>query len=402
MRIFWQAFCLAAGLALAILGYQKQEKSRLMEPQLVRGIPGSSKEEADFLAVWQGKEIPVTALLTAYSYTEEEAESAFDRLEEILPEEILGENSSLLQVSKDLKLSAGSGIPGITLNWKSSRPELIANDGTRQEASAKETGTEILLTVLMTTGNYSRSLTIPVRLGCAGQTGEEELSAYLREEIDRQQEETPSGALVRLPLSYRDEAITYRHAADRSYLYFPLLGGLAALLLALREKQEKNRKEKERTRQLMEDYPELVYQLMIYIGAGFPAMQALRRIYADRQRKRKEKPGLPDRPAYALLADLVRRMELGESERQLLEEYGRRCGRQEYRKLCGILEQARKNGAAALRDQLEAEMNAAWEKKKQLAKTAGEEAGTRLMAPLFLMLILVMFIIMVPALMTMG
>ena len=43
-------------------------------------------------------------------------------------------------------------------------------------------------------------------------------------------------------------------------------------------------------------------------------------------------------------------------------------------------------------------MTAAWEEQKHTARRLGEEAGTRLLIPLFLMLAVVMVIIMVPAL----
>ena len=46
-------------------------------------------------------------------------------------------------------------------------------------------------------------------------------------------------------------------------------------------------------------------------------------------------------------------------------------------------------------------MNHAWEQRKTMARRLGEEAGTKLLVPLFLMLGIVMVIIMVPAMMSM-
>jgi tight adherence protein C len=47
-------------------------------------------------------------------------------------------------------------------------------------------------------------------------------------------------------------------------------------------------------------------------------------------------------------------------------------------------------------------MEDAFEMRKNLARRMGEEAGTKLLAPLFLMLGIVMVMIMAPAMMTMG
>ena len=71
---------------------------------------------------------------------------------------------------------------------------------------------------------------------------------------------------------------------------------------------------------------------------------------------------------------------------------------QPYMKLSSLLEQNRRTGTKNLQQLLEQEMSAAWEEPKHAARRLGEEAGTRLLIPLFLMLIVVMVIIMVPAL----
>ena len=66
------------------------------------------------------------------------------------------------------------------------------------------------------------------------------------------------------------------------------------------------------------------------------------------------------------------------------------------------MEQNRKAGTKNLRAILRTEMEDAFEMRKNLARRMGEEAGTKLLAPLFLMLGIVMVMIMAPAMMTMG
>ena len=83
-------------------------------------------------------------------------------------------------------------------------------------------------------------------------------------------------------------------------------------------------------------------------------------------------------------------------------EFGRRCKLQPYLKLSSVLEQNRKAGTKNLRAILRTEMEDAFEMRKNLARRMGEEAGTKLLAPLFLMLGIVMVMIMAPAMMTMG
>ena len=95
-------------------------------------------------------------------------------------------------------------------------------------------------------------------------------------------------------------------------------------------------------------------------------------------------------------------MENGTSEGAAYREFGRRCRLQPYLKLSSILEQNRKTGTKNLRELLRTEVEDAFEMRKNLARRMGEEAGTKLLLPLFLLLLIVMIFIMVPAMMTMG
>lgn len=105
------------------------------------------------------------------------------------------------------------------------------------------------------------------------------------------------------------------------------------------------------------------------------------------------------RPAYEEMALTLNRIRCGEPEGAAIEAFGRRCQVQSYMKLASLLEQNRRTGTKNLKQLLEQEMITAWEEQKHTARRMGEEAGTRLLVPLFLMLAVVMVIIMVPALM---
>ena len=66
------------------------------------------------------------------------------------------------------------------------------------------------------------------------------------------------------------------------------------------------------------------------------------------------------------------------------------------------MEQNRTAGSKHLRVMRQTGLHDEWELRKNLARKMGEEAGTKLLAPLFLMLGIVMVMIMVPAMMSMG
>ena len=85
-------------------------------------------------------------------------------------------------------------------------------------------------------------------------------------------------------------------------------------------------------------------------------------------------------------------------ESEVYLDLGRRINLKSYTKLVTLIEQNRRTGTKNLRSMLELEMNDAFEHRKTTAKRLGEEAGTKLLLPLFLLLGIVMIIVIVPAL----
>lgn len=87
-------------------------------------------------------------------------------------------------------------------------------------------------------------------------------------------------------------------------------------------------------------------------------------------------------------------------ESECYEAFGRRCESPVYRKFGMLLNQNLRKGTKGLTNLLQREAQEAFEERKNMAKKLGEEAGTKLMIPLFLMLAVVFVIVTVPAFLT--
>ncbi|MDE7046257.1 MAG: hypothetical protein K2O97_14890, partial [Acetatifactor sp.] len=87
----------------------------------------------------------------------------------------------------------------------------------------------------------------------------------------------------------------------------------------------------------------------------------------------------------------------GVSEASAYEHFGKRTCLQEYVRLSTLLTQNLKKGNSALLERLRAEADRAGEERLQNCKRLGEEAGTKLLVPMVLMLLVVMVMIMIPA-----
>ena len=146
----------------------------------------------------------------------------------------------------------------------------------------------------------------------------------------------------------------------------------------------------------MKDYPEIVSKLIVFIGAGLSIRQALESIVHDYE----SEPLKEKRYAYEKLVIAADKLNNGTHESIVYKEFGRACALRQYMKLASLLEQNRRSGLSNLQSLLSLESQSAWEERINLARREGEELSTKLLIPLFIMLVVVMMMIIVPALLT--
>ena len=229
----------------------------------------------------------------------------------------------------------------------------------------------------------------------------ESLLLQLQQAITTEDEGSLGENMLSLPTEIDGQRIYYSEHEDRSYLLLPLLGVIAAMAIYMRQGQARRTEKKQREALLMLDYSELVSKLMVYIGAGLTVRNALETIsqHFDALISRGIKE---DRPLYQELRTMVIQFRRNMPESEIYLSFGRRVNLKPYTKLVSLIEQNRMNGARNLRAMLELEMEDAFEQRKTTARRLGEEAGTKLLLPLFIMLGIVMIIVIVPAMSALG
>ena len=229
----------------------------------------------------------------------------------------------------------------------------------------------------------------------------ESLLLQLQQAITTEDEGSLGENMLSLPTEIDGQRIYYSEHEDRSYLLLPLLGVIAAMAIYMRQGQARRTEKKQREALLMLDYSELVSKLMVYIGAGLTVRNALETIsqHFDALIARGIKE---DRPLYQELRTMVIQFRRNMPESDIYLSFGRRVNLKPYTKLVSLIEQNRMNGARNLRAMLELEMGDAFEQRKTTARRLGEEAGTKLLLPLFIMLGIVMIIVIVPAMSALG
>lgn len=157
------------------------------------------------------------------------------------------------------------------------------------------------------------------------------------------------------------------------------------------EKQEKFRKE-----QMLLDYPDVVSKLTLLLGAGISLQRAWEKMIREYVHKREKKQS-NKRFVYEEMVFAYREMENGVSIQAALNHFGARCDVPVYLKFSALLAQNIKRGNRGLVESLQRESEEAFEERKAMAKMLGEQASTKLLLPMFLMLFMVLVVIMVPA-----
>ena len=344
----------------------------------------------------EGREIPGTIPVRDRQYSDEEAKTLYDTVLPELTDRILGGNESLEAVRGDLDLVRVLEPYGLTVRWESENAELVDSFGTVVNSGVSEEGEMVWLKAVLTDGVHTQEYDIRVTVMPPVLNGDEQLKEKVMEACRRLDTRQKTEKELLLPEEVDGKKLSYYRERDTDYTVIPFLGVLLAFLWAAREKMKEQNAKKQREQLLLLDYSEIVSKFMVFISAGMTIRTAWERIavgYENTVQGGTRKP----RPAYEEMCHTISQLKSGMAESRAYGEFGRRCGLQPYVKLAALLEQNRKTGSKNLKAALELEMVTAFEQRKNLAKKLGEEAGTKLLLPLFLMLGVVMVMMVVPA-----
>ena len=176
-----------------------------------------------------------------------------------------------------------------------------------------------------------------------------------------------------------------------------LLIGIAAagfLSYALSD-YELHKKVENRGREMKIDYPTLVSKFVLFLGAGLSVRNVFRKLGEDYLKQRGE--GGEKRYVYEEILLVCHELDSGISEASAYAHFGARCRSRQYTKFCSLLSHNLKKGNAALLTALQEEAESAMDERKNTARQLGEEAGTKLLFPMILMLVITMVMILIPA-----
>lgn len=324
--------------------------------------------------------------------TFEEAETLAETLLQKLEAIILSDNEDIRHITSNLKLEESyPGFP-FEVSWESSREEIIDRSGRVWEV---EMPVSVKLRSTLTYQEFSKTkeytvTVVPICYTPEEQEYQEMLQCLLTSETDSRSEES-----LNLPAEWRGKAISWRLKSEDYSLLIWALTPVVVLLVYLSFDRDLKKALEKKHKEFSREYPDLVHKLALYVGAGMTIRGAFQKIgsdYAKRpQKDQKNRPGCEE------VLHTCRELQTGVAEGAAYEHFGRRIGLREYIKLSTLLGQNLKRGNSTLMERLREEAEKSTEESLLRARKLGEEAGTRLLTPMMLMLAIVMIMIMVPA-----
>ena len=331
-----------------------------------------------------------------------ELEETFFNAYEEIDEKMLGKNESLDKVKYKLNLisSAANGL--VLVDWYSDDFNVVNYNGeVNNEDFLENESRQVGLRAVLSYDDYKTSLEFKVQV-VARDKEEQSVDKLIAKRITKDLEESANEAKVTLPSNIEGHELKYKIKREESSpFYYIFLGIMLALLIIYKDYAKLKEEKEKRIKQMKYDYSELVSKLCLLLGSGMTIRMAWNKIAIDYKNARKAGK-ISDHAIYDEMYETSCNMQAGLFEAACYEDFARRVNIKEYSKFVSLLESNLKKGSKDLVYLLENETKEAFELRKQMALQKGEEASTKLLVPMIMMLVIVMIIIMFPAVSSFG
>lgn len=389
--------CIASAVLALIAGYMEQEETVLSENKyLIRQEMGAGDYDVELVLNAEDMEERSFQITVPEQRLTEAEELMY--LEEAISEiegEFKGENTSLEEIREYVEIRESYQNNVVNAKWDFSNTGLIRENGLIDEAALTMEGEEVCATVTLTCGEsrllYSFYFTVFSREKTEEEKLDEKIYAFISEDA-----ENAGTKVLQLPTEVEGRTLSWEIPETILPAQILLLGTIVAALFPELEREKLRERKKKRDEQLMREYPEMVNKMTLLLGAGMTVQGAWNQI-TDMYLAARAEGKISRNEVYEEMLITRHEIESGRGELRSYEAFGERCGLPRFRKFANYLVQNMKKGSLGICEILEKEVQEVFGEKRSKARKYGEEATTKLLLPMLLMLGIVIFIIMVPA-----
>ena len=333
--------------------------------------------------------------------SKDEFYSSMDSFCSMLEESILNDNENVDNIVSDINLVQQiDGYP-YTIAWTISNRDIINGFGhiwPNEDISEDDypDGIIVILSADISYEDYSYIYEFGLHVYPKILSNEELILKHINESIQSNDVDSKETNSLKLPDSVDEMQITWTKKKTNNTLIFFLLIIVASLAIFFGKDNDISKQIAKRNDQLLYDYPEVISKLALLIGAGMSIRNAWRKIAYD-YKQLIDTGSIDKHFIYEEMLITANEMDAGVEEIICFAHFSSRVKLQKYVKLVSLLEQNIRIGSKTFLDDLSSETKEAFFEKKNDAERLGEQAGTKLLLPMFLMLLIVMVVIMVPA-----
>lgn len=397
----WMEVGIVCLLFLFLAGYVETSEHRLNDKnEIIRGEEGNRDELVE-LTVDAGE------LLEAYDYditvpaigiTKEKAGEYFEQAKREIDDSFFSgeETAECVTTNIHMKETYADGL--VKAEWNLDHYDVVDIEGEILSDEIPGDGALVQASAELSCGDEKEEYVFSFMVYPRVLTETEQLLADIQKAVEREGAHKGKNVFT-LPKAVDGVQLEWKE--KKEHLVYKVLFFEIVILILLRFVMIERTKaaEKERRDQMSLDYCEVVSKLLILLGSGMSLKQSWNRISAQYLEKRKKKT-ISERYIYEEMLTTNYEIGDGESERIAYEKFGVRTNLGSYQRLVRILIQNLQTGSRGLCELLEQESVDAMEERKAFVRKLGEEAGTKMLLPLVLMLGIVIVIIMVPAMMS--
>ncbi|MDD4112887.1 MAG: hypothetical protein PHC56_07640, partial [Herbinix sp.] len=329
-------------------------------------------------------------------YTSEEWKEVLDKAIPCLEKEMLGQNETFEYVDKDLNFIKKIPDTAIGIDWIPKDYRLISASGRLLNEDTDEKGTSTQVTAILKYEDKRVEHTIPLTIWPVKLDKATLLYRELYNSLDMSQRESSESKEWQLPRRVGEYLITWKVSESDIAFRVLIIGIVGSVLLWLFMDKVLDDNMKTRKNQILLDYPDIINKFNLLVNAGMTIRQAWSKISEDYNHSNRYQKG-QKRYAYEEMQLTLHQLKLGLPEVNAYEQFGQKIGLMPYMKFSSMLVQNLKKGNKNMVELLKLEAMEAFQERKETTKRLGEEASTKLLGPMMIMLLIVLIIILIPA-----